>query len=120
MPPPSVDVIDILKNPTLYNKPLYGTKVAAKSKQNNDLETFCKAMGWTWKDGELPTKPETEIKKRWWERRDEPIDIENVHKDYAKTNVAKEMAGGVTNGMEKKRSIELITDKKAAKLRKVI
>lgn len=37
LPPPSVDVIGILKKPSLYHKPLYG-QVARKSKQYNELE----------------------------------------------------------------------------------
>lgn len=121
LPPPSVDVIAILKNPSLSNKPLYGVNVTTKSKQYNELEAFCKAMGWTLNDGVVPTKP-IEVKRKnynqWIE--EDVIDMTNVHETYTKTDVKKEMENCRTKGIEKQRAIEVLSDRKAAKLRKVI
>lgn len=120
MPPPSVDVIEILKKPSLYHKPLYG-QVAKKSKVYNELEAFCKAMGWTNIDGVLPKKPVKEKREKHlqWEEED-IIDTTDVHEHLTKTNVKKELANCCTKGIEKKRAIEVPSDRKAAKLRKVI
>lgn len=119
MPPPSVDVIEILKNPSLYHKPLYG-QVATKSKLYNELEAFCKAMGWTNHDGLVPKKPVEEKKRKYvqWQE-EEIIDTTDVHEHLTKTNVKKELANCCTIGIENKRAIEVLSDRKAAKQRKV-
>lgn len=120
LPPPSVDVIEILKKPKLYHKPLYG-QVATKSKLYNELEAFCKAMGWTHKDGMVPKKPVEEKKnmRDQWQEED-IIDTTDVHEHLTKTNVKAELANCCTRGIENKRAIEVLSDRKSAKLRKVI
>lgn len=120
LPPPSVDVIAILKKPTLYHKPLYG-QVATKAKPYNELEAFCKAMGWTNNDRVVPAKPIEEKKKKHnkWKEED-IIDMTDVHEDLTKTDVKKELVNCCTKGIENKRAVEMLSDRKAAKLRKVI
>lgn len=110
-------MLAILRNPLLYTEPLYGGK-CGESKETSELETFCKAMGWTEVDGMLRKRPEVENKNGW--RVEDLIDIENVHGDWAKANVKHEMKTSQTKGIEKLRSIEKLTDRKAAELRRVI
>lgn len=116
-------MIEILKKPSLYHKPLYGTNVTTKKKPYNELEAFCKAMGWTNVDGVVPSKPVEEKKNKkkitdWME--EDIIDLADVHEHLTKTDVKKELASCCTKGIEKKRAIEVMSDRKAAKLRKVI
>lgn len=114
LPPPSIDIIEILKNPVLYPTPLWiDPKDLRKETKPSGLENFCKAMGWTWKEGELPTKI---LKSR---SKKQVIDNEPIHAGHGKTDIAKEMKSCVLKGIEKKESVEKLTDKKAAKLRKV-
>lgn len=110
-------MLAILRNPLLYTEPLYGSK-CGESKESSELETFCKAMGWTEVDGVLRKKPEVENHNGW--KVENLIDVENVHGDWAKANVKHEMRTSQTKGIEKLRSIEKLTDRKAAELRRVI
>lgn len=114
-----MDVIEILKKPSLFHKPLYG-QVTTKSQQYNELDAFCRAMGWTNNDGMVPKKPVEEKKKKFnqWKEEDN-IDLADVHEQLNKTDVKKELANCCTKGIEMKRSIEVLSDRKAAKLRKV-
>lgn len=120
LPPPSIDVLAILRNPLLYNEPLYqSTEDRKKSESKSEFETFCDAMGWTDVDGVLRKKP---IKKetrnsRWLE--EDVIEIEHVHGDWGKPNLKKEMAKSQTIAIEKEKAIEKISDKKAAERRRV-
>lgn len=116
LPPPSVDVLAILRNPLLYTEPLYGVK-EEKSQESNEFEAFCKAMGWTIVDGTLRKKPENESINGW--KVEDMISLENVHGDWAKADVKKEMINSQTKGIERLRSIEKISDRKAAQLRRV-
>lgn len=120
LPPPSVDVIEILRKPSLYHKSLYGGKATKKSTKYNELEAFCKAMGWTNTDSVVPSKPaEGKGKKssEWIE--EDVIDLADVHENLTKTDVRKELANSCTKGIEKQRALEILSDRKAAKLRKV-
>lgn len=114
LPPPSVDIISILKKPMLYNKPLYCEDNEGKKERNSDFDAFCRAMGWKWNDDVIPSKSD-QNKHRVFES----LSIENVHKTFGKTNVQKEMAESVLKGVERKEAVEKVSDKKAAKLRKV-
>lgn len=113
-------MLAILRNPLLYNEPLYqSTEDRKKSESKSEFETFCDAMGWTDVDGVLRKKP---IKKetrnsRWLE--EDVIEIEHVHGDWGKPNLKKEMAKSQTIAIEKEKAIEKISDKKAAERRRV-
>lgn len=98
----------------MYPTPLWtDPKDTRKETKPSGLENFCKAMGWTWKEGELPTKIHKNRSKK------QAIDNEPIHAGHGKTDIAKEMKSCVLKGIEKKESVEKLTDKKAAKLRKV-
>lgn len=117
MPPPHVDVIHILKHPTLFNKPLYGDDESnTKAKEDDDFDEFCKAMGWTQINGVLPVKPANKEKKRWEQ---ENFDLTDVHKDFTKTNVEKEMKTNVLTGIQKKREVKELSEREAHRQRKV-
>lgn len=114
LPPPSVDILEILKNPVLYPTPLWtDPKDVRKETKPSGLENFCKAMGWTWKEGELPTKISKNRTKK------QLCDTAPIHAGHGKTDITKEMKSCVLMGIEKKENVEKLTDKKAAKLRKV-
>lgn len=79
-------------------------------------------MGWVNIDDVLPKKPVDDKKNKnrhnqWLE--EDMVDCTDVHENLAKTNVKKEMANCATTGIEKLRSIEMMSDRQAAKLRKV-
>lgn len=116
IPPPSVDIFDILRNPTLYNKPLYDEEAKDKAVPS-DLDIFCRAMGWINLDGVLPKKPNAKPKHRW---ELEEIDLNDVHKDLTKTDVDKEMKKSTLKGIEKKREIKILREREALRERKVI
>lgn len=78
-------------------------------------------MGWTNNDVVVPAKPVEEKQKsthNQWKEED-IIDMTDVHEHYTKTDVKKEMANCCTKGIENKRALEMLSDRKAAKLRKV-
>lgn len=117
IPPPSVDIIEILKNPTLFNKPLYGnTENTQKQSQDDDLDAFCKAMGWTNLCGILPKKSETKSKRN---RRFDEIDLSDVHKNFTKTNISKEMNSCILKGIQAKRDLKIPSEREAHRQRKV-
>lgn len=117
IPPPPVDIISILKNPKLYTKPLYGNEEKGlKENAESDLDIFCKSMGWINIDGVLPKKPEKKPKRQW---EVEEIDVTDVHKNFTKTNVAKEMVGSILNGIQSKLEVKLPSEREAHRLRKV-
>lgn len=77
-------------------------------------------MGWTNNDGMVPKKPVEEKKTKFNQWKEEDIiDLADVHEQLNKTDVKKELANCCTKGIEMKRSIEVLSDRKAAKLRKV-
>lgn len=118
MPPPSINIFDILKNPALSSTPLWtDLESHTTTKKPSDLENFCKAMGWLWIDGELPVKKSRTQKRAF--NKNIAFDLEPVHAGYGTTNVGHEMKRCVLKGIEQKESVAKITDKKAAKLRKV-
>lgn len=102
----------------LARRPLYGNdEDTAKPKQDSDLDVFCKAMGWTEENGYLPRKPaDKETKKRWKYRE---IDLTDVHKDFTKTNVEKEMKKSILNGIETKKDVKILSEREAHRQRKV-
>ena len=116
IPPPPVDIISILKKPTLFNKPLYGNDDKSKEKGDDDLDAFFKAMGWTDLNGVLPKKPEKKTKKGW---EIEDIDLNDVHKDLTKTDVAKEMRSSVLKGIQTKKDLKILSEREAHRQRKV-
>lgn len=117
IPPPPVDIISILKKPTLFNKPLYGNdENESKGKGDDDLNAFFKAMGWTDLNGVLPKKPEKKTKKGW---QIEDIDLNDVHKDLTKTDVEKEMRSSVLKGIEIKKDLKVLSEREAHRQRKV-
>lgn len=115
IPPPTVDIFNILRSPTLYNKSLYEDN-SDNENQKNDLDAFCQAMGWTNLDGVLPKKPEKKSKRH---SRFEEIDLSDVHKDLAKTDVDKEMRTNTLKGIEKRREIKILREREALRERKV-
>lgn len=116
LPPPSVDIISILKNPKLFNKSLYNKEETDSKEGDADLDAFCKAMGWTCMDGVLPKKP-AQKQKRHWEL--DGIDLTDVHKDFTKTNVEKEMRSCVLKGIQNKREVKVLSEREAHRQRKV-
>lgn len=115
IPPPPVDIIGILRNPTLFNKPLYGNSTPAGCDGDNDLDTFCRAMGWTNICGVLPKKPDKKSRQSW-----QPEDYLNgVHKDITKTNISKEMSSCVLKGIQTKRDLKIPSERGAHRQRKV-
>lgn len=75
-------------------------------------------MGWLWVENGLPIK---RSKKEQREMRQKmALNPEPIHPGHGKTNVAKEMQKSVLKGIERQESVAKVTDKKAAKLRKVI
>lgn len=72
-------------------------------------------MGWVRINGMLPAK----IRKARRNRRDDDTDYNDVHKDFTKTDVSKEMQQCVLKGIEKKRSIKVLSEREAARERKV-
>lgn len=73
-------------------------------------------MGWTTINGVLPNKPEKKPKRQW---EVEEIDSFDVHKDFTKTNVAKEMEGSILKGIQTRREVKLLSEREAHRLRKV-
>lgn len=71
-------------------------------------------MGWTRINGVLPLKVLKTLKQN-----DDDIDYSDVHKDFAKTDVSKEMSQCKLHGIEKKRSIKVLSEREAARERKV-
>lgn len=98
------------------NRPLYKEKTNTKE-IDVDLDDFCKAMGWTCIDGMLPKKP-LQKPRRKWEQDD--IDLTDVHKDFTKTNVAKEMSKSVLKGIQTKREVKELSEREAHRQRKVL
>lgn len=118
IPPPPIDIISILKNPTLFNKPLYSNdEYDVKEHAESDLDAFCKAMGWTNINGVLPKKPEKKHKRHWGA---DEFDLTDVHKDLTKTDVNKEMRSCILNGIQTKRDVKVLSEREAQRQRKVI
>lgn len=119
LPPPSVDIISILKNPVLARRPLYDdVKETTKPTSSElDLDAFCKAMGWTEENDYLPRKPAHKQTKR--RAKYEEIDLTDVHKDFTKTNVEKEMSKCILNGIETKKDVKIPSEREAHRQRKV-
>lgn len=118
MPPPSVDIIHILKNPVLARRPLFGNEEKTKKPaEESDLDAFCRAMGWTEKNDYLPRKPADKISKR--RSKYEEIDLTDVHKDLAKINVEKEMSKSILKGIETKKDVKIPSEREAHRQRKV-
>lgn len=118
LPPPSVDIISILKNPVLARRPLYGNdEEPPKPAVESDLDAFCKAMGYTEENGYLPRKPADKLEKKRWKNRE--IDLTDVHKDFTKTNVEKEMKKCILNGIETKKDVKIPSEREAHRQRKV-
>lgn len=115
LPSPSEDIHTILQNPALFNKSLYSKEETDSKEADNDLDAFCKAMGWTKIDGVLPKR--LTKKPKHWEQDD--IDLTDVHKDFTKTNVAKEMSGSVLKGIQNKRDVKVLSEREAHRQRKV-
>lgn len=88
-----------------------------KPEIESDFDVFCRAMGWTKMNGVLPTKPD-KIPKRL--RQLQEMDLTVVHKDFTKTDVAKEMRGSILNGIETKHDLKMPTEREALRARKVI
>lgn len=103
----------------LARKPLYAEKVSLKKPTQSeiDLDEFCNAMGWTQQNGNLPRKPADKQPKRRWKYED--IDLTDVHKDLAKTNVEKEMRACILNGIETKKEVKIPSEREAHRQRKV-
>lgn len=69
----------------------------------------------------VPTKPIEEKKQKYNQWKEEDIiDMNDVHENLTKTNVKKELINCCTTGIENKRAIEMLSDRKANKFRKVI
>lgn len=119
LPPPSVDIISILKNPVLARRPLYGDveEITKPTSSEIDLDAFCKAMGWTEENGYLPRKPADEQVKRRSKYKE--IDLTDVHKDLTKTNVEKEMSTCILKGIETKKEVKIPSEREAHRQRKV-
>lgn len=103
----------------LARRPLYGNdeEETKKPAVESDLDAFCKAMGWTEENGYLPRKPaDKQVKKRWKNRE---IDLTDVHKDFTKTNVEKEMSKSILNGIETKKDVKIPSERAAHRQRKV-
>lgn len=114
IPPPEVDVVAILRNGVLCDKPLCKRPSPRKDDdKTTELRNFCNSMGWIW-DDVFAAKLVKPIKK-------EPscLDFRNEHSGR-KTDVAKEMKNSVLIGIEQKNSVEKLPEKKLAKIRKVI
>lgn len=102
----------------MFNKPLYKNKsIDPKETEENDLDVFCKAMGWTNISGIIPKKDDSKS-KRHWEQRD--IDLTDVHKDLAKTNVTNELKNNVLIGIQAKKEVKVLSEREAHRQRKVI
>lgn len=114
-----MDIVNILKNPNLFNKPLYGVEEIVpqeKKLKDIDLDEFCKAMGWTSINGVLPKRPEKKSKRS---RDNNEIDLTDVHKDFTKTDVAKEMRNSILKGIQTKREVKIPSEREAHRQRKV-
>lgn len=74
-------------------------------------------MGWLWVEGGLPKKKSRTQQRAY--NKNIAFDFEPIHDGHGKTNVRNEMKRCVLKGIEQKECVEKITDKKAAKLRKV-
>lgn len=121
MPPPSVDIISILKNPVLARRPLIDdVKEIKKPTQDEiDLEAFCKAMGWTEQNGYLPRRPASNKKSSKRRSKYDDIDLTDVHKDLTATNVEKEMRTSILKGIETKKDVKIPSEREARRERKV-
>ena len=95
---------------------MYGNDDKSKEKGDDDLDAFFKAMGWTDLNGVLPKKPEKKTKKGW---EIEDIDLNDVHKDLTKTDVAKEMRSSVLKGIQTKKDLKILSEREAHRQRKV-
>lgn len=89
----------------------------SKGKEENDLDEFCRAMGWTTLNGVLPKKPVKKSKQKW---QIDEIDLTDVHKDFTKTDVEKEMRSNVLEGIQSKREVKVLSEREAHRQRKVI
>lgn len=74
-------------------------------------------MGWQLLNGVVPVKVEKKRKNKWIV---EDIDWSDVHKDFTKTDVAKEMRGSVLKGIERKHDLKKPSEREALRARKVI
>lgn len=102
----------------LARRPLYGNdKETKKSTEESDLDAFCKAMGWTEENGYLPRKPADKQKKK--RSKYQEVDLTDVHKDFTKTNVEKEMSKCILNGIETKKDVKIPSEREAQRQRKV-
>lgn len=90
-----------------------------KTQSEIDLDDFFKAMGWTDQNGYLPRKPLNKEKKEKKRGKHEIMDLTDVHKDLAKTNVDKEMGTCILNGIETKREVKIPSEREAHRQRKV-
>lgn len=117
MPPPSVDIFEIFKNPRLSDEPLYVSE-PEEEPEETDLDIFCRAMGWTRIDGVLRKKPLRKPKsKKLGDLAD--LMIEDVHKSLTETDVAKEMKTSVMKDMETKQDFKQPSEREAYRARKV-
>lgn len=117
IPPPSIDIISILKNPTLFNKPLYGNdeSTSKKNEVENDLNAFFKALGWTSVCGVLPKKSNNKSRPN---RLHEDY-LSGVHEHLTKTDISKEMSSCVLKGIQTKRELKIPSEREAHRQRKV-
>lgn len=102
----------------MFNKPLYDNKSNESDKNvESDLQIFCKAFGWQLVNGIVPMKVEKKRQNKWIV---EDIDWSDVHKDFTKTNVVKEMRSCVLKGIERKHDLKKPTEREALRARRVI
>lgn len=117
LPPPSVDIFDIFKNPKLSDEPLYVSDAEEKPAES-DFDIFCRAMGWTSVEGVLRKKPPKKPRQPGEVRLDDlPSDI--VHTSLLATDVAAELKTSVLKGIEKKHDLKQPSEREAYRARKV-
>lgn len=117
MPPPSVDIFEIFKNPKLSDEPLYVSDTEEK-KQESDFDIFCRAMGWISIEGVLRKKLPKKDRRPNEVRLDElPSDI--VHESLLATDVAAELKTSVLKGIEQKHDLKQPSEREAYRARKV-
>lgn len=97
---------------------MYGnTETTTKDTEDADLDEFCKAMGWTKICGVLPKKQDNKSKRH---RNFEETDLNDVHNNFMKTDISKQMSTCVLKGIQAKRELKIPSEREAHRQRKVI